>query len=152
EPARRCLSSLVAGKPLARLVARSGSLHLPARLAGSATEKPAALARRPTHRFCGWARGRLPGPGLADRAVRRAAVESPHVAAPLADDGCASAGLDGGAAVPDVARPALASTHLLGRATASVAHLEAVLRAADSPGGGAAAICRRHVALACAGS
>src|SRR5262245_3699147 len=107
----------MAAEPLAPFVARSGRLHLPARLAGSATEKPAALARRPTHRLCGWARDRLPGPGLADRAVRRAAVESPHVAASAADDGCASAGLAGGAPVSDVARPAPASTHLLGRAT-----------------------------------
>src|SRR5262245_16588139 len=104
---------------MAPFVSRSGSLHLSARLAGPATEKPAALARRPTRRLCGWARDRLPGPGLAHRAVRRAAVESPHAAASVTHDGCASAGLAGGAAVSDVARPAPASTHRLGRATAS---------------------------------
>src|SRR5262249_40543854 len=109
------------------------------------------LACRPTGRLYRRAYTGFPGPGLADRAVRRAAPASPHAPASTADDGRASAALAGGAPVSHAAWPPPTNAHLLGRAIASVARFAAVLRAADSPGRGAAPICRCHVALACAG-
>src|SRR5262245_49195359 len=121
---------------MAPFVARSVRLHLSARLAGPAQQKPAALARRPARRLCRRSRDRLPGPGLAHRAVRRVVPASPHVAASAAHDGGTSIDLAWGPTISDVAWSSLASPNSLGRAAFSVAIVAAVLRAADSPGGG----------------
>src|SRR5262249_42272706 len=152
EPARRCLLSLVAAESMAHFVARSARLHLFARLAGPAQQKPPTLARRAARRLYRRARDGLPGPGLSHRAVRRAVPAGPHVGASTAHDGGAPADLAWGAAVSHVAWPSLASANILGRAPISIAPVAAVFRAADSPGGGAAALCRCHVAVAYAGS
>src|SRR5436305_14054713 len=78
ESHARRLSALVAVRPLAPGRAGPGRRPVPARLAGPAPAEPAAVARRPAERLFGGAGGRLPGPGVADRAVRRAPVASPH--------------------------------------------------------------------------
>src|SRR5205807_10197178 len=141
--------------------------HLSARLAGATpAEGPSpyplhhkgrgqgdeALARRPALRLFGRAGGRLFSTGVADRAIRHAAAASAHAPAFAAHDGRAAAPLARRAVVPVAEGPSAAGTHLLGRATISLARAPSVLRAADSPDGGAAALCRDHLAMARAAS
>src|SRR5260370_1189056 len=57
----------------------------------------------------------------------------------------------GGAAVPVTPGPAAAGTQVLGRAPVSLRGAPSVLCAADPPGGGPAALCRDHLAVARAG-
>ena len=64
--------------------------------------------------FLGGLAAHLPGPGVADRAVRRPAAPGPHGAAPAAHDGGAAAPLAGRAAVPLAAGFAAAGPHLTG--------------------------------------
>ena len=71
EPHARRLPALLAVRPLAPGRAAAHGRRLPARLARAPPPRPPALARRPARRVPRRAGGDLPGPGLADRAVRR---------------------------------------------------------------------------------
>src|SRR5262249_32271742 len=96
----------------------------------------------------GRARGHLPGPGVAARAVRRLAAAGPHGAAPAAHDGGAAAPLAGRAAVPPAPGSAAARPRLLGCPAAVLAAAAPALRPLDPPVDGASPLPRRHLVLA----
>src|SRR5262249_49280779 len=119
--------------------------------AGSPSPGEGALARQPVGRLFGGARNRLPGSGLAHRAVRRAVLAGPHAAAFAAHDCRPAAPLAGSAAVPDPPRPSAAGTQVLGRPPVAFPGTPSLLRAADPPGGSAAPLHGHHLAVARAG-
>src|SRR5262249_9239347 len=118
ESHARCGPALLAVRPLALGRATAHGRCLSARLARAPPPRPLALARRPSRRVPWRAPGDLPGPGLADRAVRRPAAPNPHGAAPAANDGGPAVAVAGRAPVPFA--PGLAPAHprFLGRAPA----------------------------------
>src|SRR5262249_12125015 len=118
------------------------------RLADPRAPRTGSLALRPARRLRGRAGGDLPGAGVAARTGRAAAPAGPHGAALAVPDGRAPAALARGAPVSVTARPAPADPHLLGRAPPSLPGPPPGLRGGDAPRPGAAALRRRHLALA----
>src|SRR5262249_29689972 len=102
EPHSRSLPALLALRPLARGRTPSHGRRLPARLARSAPP----LAWRPPRRILRWPGDHLPGPGIADRTVRRLAASGPYAAARAAHDGGAAAFVARRAALHFASRPA----------------------------------------------
>src|SRR5207302_8320016 len=148
EPHARRLPALLALRSLVVDHASCLRRHLLSRLEGAASPRLPALARRPCRRFARRPGGALPGPGIADRAVRGPAAASPHGAAPAAHDGGAAAPLAGRAAVSLAPGLAALRARLLGRPPSVFSILAPALRALDASTDGAADLCRRHLAVA----
>src|SRR5580704_10343579 len=100
EPHARRLPALLALRSLAPDRAPCLCRRLRSWLEGARPPRLPALARRPGRCLPRRPGGALPGPGIADRAVRCAAPASSYGAAPASDDGGAAPPLVGRAAVP----------------------------------------------------
>ena len=83
-------------------------------MATAAPAEPAALASWPAQCLLGRIGGYLFGPGIADRAIRRAAFASSHVTALVAHDGSAGPLLVGSANVAVTTRSSATGPHVLG--------------------------------------
>src|SRR5262249_34475220 len=126
--------------------------RLPARLADPPSPSPRALAGRAPERLPGRTGRALARPGLADRAIFRAALAGPHGAAPAAHDGGAALALARRSLLPPPPRPARASADLLDRAAAALASPPRPSATANPSGGRLDSVRRRDLAVARTGN